>query len=123
MSKIKSTNTGIEKICRKILRNAGYNNYIIKNRILGKPDIFFPKKRIAIFIDGCFWHGCKKCFRRPKTNSKYWDKKIKNNILRDRFINKELRKQKIQVIRVWEHDIKKNPEKFINKFKKIYEKT
>jgi DNA mismatch endonuclease (patch repair protein) len=75
--------------------------------ILGKPDIYFPKLRIAIFLDGCFWHACRKCFRMPVQNQTFWTDKIKKNIIRDRYVSRNLRKNGIKVIRLWEHDIEK----------------
>ncbi|MBE0434057.1 hypothetical protein IBX73_11420, partial [candidate division WOR-3 bacterium] len=63
-------------------------------------------RKIALFIDGCFWHGCSLHFRLPKTNKKYWSQKISCNIERDKRTNKELRKMGWKVVRIWEHDIK-----------------
>ena len=75
--------------------------------VLGKPDIVFPNEKIAIFIDGCFWHDCPICRRPlPKNNSKYWKGKITRNKNRDKNINIELEKQGWLVIRIWEHEIK-----------------
>ncbi len=121
MSRIRSRDTSVEITFRKHLWCKGYRNYRIKSKIAGKPDLYFPKKRIAIFIDGCFWHKCPKCFIGPKSNKKYWGPKIKRNVERDKEINKKLKKEKIKVIRFWEHDIKNNFNKCYNKFKKIYE--
>lgn len=123
MSQIKSRDTKIELIFRRYIWCRGLRNYRIKNKITGRPDIYFPKKRIAIFIDGCFWHQCPKCFIKPKSNNKYWDDKIKNNVQRDKKINSELKKQKISVLRFWEHEITSNIEKCHLRLKKIYEKN
>ncbi len=49
----------------------------------GKPDFAFPRRRVAVFMDGCFWHGCPKCYTRPKTNRAFWDKKRTDNMARD----------------------------------------
>ena len=84
--------------------------------------MFFTKKKIALFIDGCFWHKCPKCFIKPKSNLKFWNEKIKRNVLRDKKINKKLKSDKITVIRIWEHEIKKDLDRAYLKFKKIYEK-
>jgi len=119
MSRIKSKNTIIELEFRKYIWANGLRNYRIKNKITGKPDIYFPKTKVAIFIDGCFWHKCPKCFIRPKSENKYWDKKIKNNIKRDRKINKQLKSEGIKVLRFWEHEIKKNIDNCYFKLKKI----
>lgn len=75
--------------------------------VAGRPDFIFPKKKLAVFVDGCYWHGCSKCKLRPKSNNEYWDKKINRNKERDREVNKELKKSKWKVVRIWEHAIKK----------------
>ncbi len=122
MSKIRSFNTKIEVIFRRYLSKNGIKGYRIKNSIAGKPDLFFPQKKIAVFIDGCFWHKCPKCFMRPKSNRKYWADKIKNNALRDKKNILLLKKQGVHVIRFWEHQIKDNIAGCYTKFIKIYEK-
>lgn len=121
MSRIRSKNTTIEIKFRKLLWNKGYRAYRIKNKIIGKPDVYFPTKKIAVFIDGCFWHKCPKCYIESKSNKKYWVPKIKRNVERDRKINSELKKQKIKVTRIWEHEIKKDIGKPFLKFQNIYE--
>jgi len=76
--------------------------------VLGRPDIYFPNLQIAIFLDGCFWHACRKCFKMPIQNQSFWAEKIRKNIKRDRFVNRILKKDGIRVIRLWEHDIEKD---------------
>lgn len=105
MSQIKGRNTQIEVVFRKSLWILGARGYITHAKILGKPDIYFSKKKIAVFVDGCFWHKCPKCYVKPKSNKPFWETKIKNNVLRDRKINLALRKQGIKVFRFWEHQI------------------
>jgi DNA mismatch endonuclease (patch repair protein) len=75
---------------------------------LAKPR--FPKQKVAVFVDGCFWHGCPKCYPRPKTNRKFWDKKRADNMARDRRVNRQLRLQGWKVIRIWQHPLKKSPD-------------
>ncbi|MCL5073656.1 MAG: very short patch repair endonuclease [Actinobacteria bacterium] len=123
MSQIRSKNTKAEIKLRKCLYGNGLRNYKIHNNVLGKPDIFFSKKKIAIFIDGCFWHKCPKCFVRPKSKNEYWDKKIDKNVLRDKNVTKELKKLGFTVLRFWEHEIEKEIESCWAKFLKIYEKN
>jgi len=72
----------------------------------GKPDFVFPPKRVAVFIDGCFWHRCPKHCRMPASRVQYWEKKIDGNAKRDRHVTKELKKKGWTVIRFWEHDLK-----------------
>jgi len=83
--------------------------------IEGRPDIILKKKKIAVFLHGCFWHKCPKCYKAPKTEKKYWLPKIENNVKRDKRNLKILRKLGYKVLRLWEHDNKKNFENVINK--------
>jgi DNA mismatch endonuclease (patch repair protein) len=75
--------------------------------VFGVPDFFFPQSRIAVFVDGCFWHGCPMCFQLPRQNRRFWATKIKRNRARDRAVGRRLRKEDIKVIRLWEHDIER----------------
>ena len=68
-----------------------------------RPDIVFTRKRLAIFVDGCFWHGCPVHFRLPSTNAPYWQGKIERNMLRDKRVNAALADGGWRVIRLWEH--------------------
>ena len=77
--------------------------------LLGKPDFAFPKHQVAVFVDGCFWHGCPKCYTRPKTNRAFWDRKRETNIARDRHVTRQLRGRGWKVIRIWQHSLKKSP--------------
>ena len=113
MSRIKGKNTGPEVKLRKLLYFNGIRGYRVHYNLPGKPDIVFVKKRIAIFIDGCFWHKCPICFQEPETRKEFWMKKIQSNIDRDKKVNKQLKSDGWVVIRIWEHEIKKNPEKYI----------
>ncbi|MBM4029328.1 MAG: DNA mismatch endonuclease Vsr [Planctomycetes bacterium] len=72
----------------------------------GNPDFVFLKQRIALFVDGCLWHGCPRHCRIPHTNRKYWLRKIRANSTRDKRIRKHLQSMGWTVLRVWEHDIK-----------------
>lgn len=102
MSKIRSTNTGIELKLKKLLEGT-YLRY--QPRIFGNPDFGSKKYKIVVFIDGCFWHKCPKCYTEPKSNRKFWIHKINKNAKRDKFIYKELKRQNYKVLRFWEHQI------------------
>ncbi len=110
MSQIKSKNTKPEIAFRKAIWKNCIRGYRLTSKIIGKPDVFFPKARIAVFIDGCFWHKCPKCFKKPKSGNDYWNKKIKGNVKRDAEINQKLCNNNIKVLRFWEHDIRNNLE-------------
>ena len=111
MSSIRSKNTKVEVDFRKKVWTAGFRYRLYSKKLPGKPDLVFASKKTVVFIDGCFWHKCPKCFKRPASNKKYWDWKIKYNVDKDKRINKELKKIGWKVIRFWEHDVKKNPSK------------
>ena len=73
--------------------------------IVGTPDFCFPRQRIAVFVDGCFWHGCPKHCRKPSANRDYWDRKISRNTKRDKTVTNALRKKGWTVVRIWEHEM------------------
>lgn len=73
--------------------------------ILGQPDFAFPKQRVAIFIDGCFWHGCPRHGRKPESHQEYWVPKLARNKVRDRRVTRTLRKLGWTVLRIWQHDL------------------
>jgi DNA mismatch endonuclease Vsr len=80
MSAVRSTgNKATEAVFITILRKGGISGWRRQFRLRGKPDFVFPKQRTAIFVDGCFWHGCTKHCRMPKGNSGYWKPKISRN--------------------------------------------
>lgn len=76
------------------------------DEIVGKPDIYFPKRKLAVFVDGCFWHGCPKCGHIPKTRSIFWEAKILRNKSRDRKNGRFLSRRGIRVVRIWECELK-----------------
>ena len=85
------------------------------SNLAGHPDFIFPKKRVVIFADGCFWHGHNCRNIEPSDNAKYWQNKIKRNKARDKAVTKELTQKGWRVVRIWECEIKKdNVEKFIS---------
>lgn len=120
MSRIRSKNTSLEVEFRKLLWKNGLGRYRIHYNLPGKPDIVYVSKKIVVFLDGDFWHGYnwKKLGKVPPR--KYWQKKIQKNIDRAKKYNKMLKKEGWKVIRIWEHDIRKNEEKCIKKIRKFY---
>ena len=69
----------------------------------GSPDFVFPRQRLAVFVDGCFWHGCPRHLRLPATNTEYWNSKVERNRARDRRVDATLRRSGWTVLRIWEH--------------------
>lgn len=117
MSRIRSKNTEIELTLRRMLWREGFRYKIHYNKLPGKPDIAFVSNKVAVFVDSHFWHGYDWKNLKKKLKSKYWKWKIAYNIDRDKKINAQLRKMGWKVVRLWEHEIKKNPEKCIRKIK------
>lgn len=72
----------------------------------GKPDFIFPKRKLAVFVDGCFWHGCRWHCRMPQDNRGYWQAKISGNVIRDRATSRSLRNAGWRVLRLWQHSLK-----------------
>src|ERR1044071_1103169 len=88
----------------------------------GKPDFIFRRQRLAVFVDGCFWHGCPRHGRNPGTNVDYWSPKLARNKARDKAVSRVLRKEGWRVIRLWEHDLLK-PSLALNKTMKAAPST
>jgi DNA mismatch endonuclease (patch repair protein) len=86
----------------KAYRLAGWRRH---QSIFGKPDFVFSKAKLAVFVDGCFWHGCPKCYRAPKSNIEYWKLKILGNRNRDLKVNRLLRAKGWKILRFWECDL------------------
>ena len=123
MSMIRSSNTKPELLFRKYIWNRKIRGYRINYKIKSRPDVYFPKKKIAIFIDGCFWHKCQECYARPKSNNEYWDRKIENNVIRDDQANQHLKDKGISVIRFWEREISKDIVSCFTRFMDVYSRT
>ncbi len=75
-------------------------------RVYGRPDFVFPREKVAVFVDGCFWHGCPKHFRMPASNTEYWSAKILTNRRRDAHVTRKLRSEGWSVFRIWEHHLR-----------------
>ncbi len=95
---------------RAYMIREGLNGWRVQaSDLLGKPDFVFPAERLAVFVDGCFWHGCPECSRPPRSNRDYWNGKLNRNKARDQDVNAELRRQGWRVARFWEHEVQENP--------------
>lgn len=105
MSRIRGRDTGPEMMLRRVLWSAKLR-YRLHYQVPGRPDIAFPKAKVAVFVDGCFWHGCPQHSVRPKTNREFWKRKIATNINRDLAVVELLRAEGWSVLRFWEHEVK-----------------
>jgi len=81
----------------------------------GHPDFAWPGLKVAVFVDGCFWHGCAKCKYLPRTNTAFWQDKIEANRARDKRVRRSLRTQGWTVLRFWEHEVKRTPDRVASK--------
>jgi DNA mismatch endonuclease (patch repair protein) len=110
MRAVPAKNTSVEVELRKLLWAAGLRGYRLHDdRVPGNPDVIFASARVAVFVDGCFWHGCAKCYREPKSNQKYWQMKVQRNRDRDARVNVACQGQGWHVVRAWEHEVKGSP--------------
>jgi DNA mismatch endonuclease (patch repair protein) len=89
------------------------------SHILGKPDFLIRRERLAIFVDGCFWHGCPRCGHIPKTNRAYWIAKIERNKRRDRSVSRTLRLMGFRVVRLWECQLHEKEEYCIKRIQRV----
>ncbi len=113
-NKNKSTELKLIEIFRKYELKGWRRNY----KVFGKPDFVFHKYKIAVFVDGCFWHGHDCRNTKPASNKDYWDKKIDRNIARDKKVNSHLTDLGWKVIRIWECELIKKPSDAADKIKK-----
>jgi len=120
MSSIRGKNTKPEITIRRLIWSKGARYRIHDKTVFGCPDISNKSKRMAIFVDGCFWHGCHICYKEPKTNTVFWRNKIQRNKKRRSEVKKTLKIQGWKIMEVWEHQINKNPhalaDKIVNRF-------
>lgn len=105
MARVKQRDSVIETTLRRGLWSAGvrYRKHV---RILGTPDLVIRSARVVVFVDSCFWHGCRRHGRQPKSNVEFWTAKIARNRERDRKVSLAYRRAGWTVVRVWEHEIK-----------------
>jgi DNA mismatch endonuclease (patch repair protein) len=117
MSANKAKNTSAEIRLRKALYGNGLRGYRLNyKKIPGRPDIAFVSKKIAVFVNGCFWHQCPHCkLPLPKSNTNFWKEKFERNILRDRMKSEELKKLGWEVVILWECELNKNLSKSVSK--------
>jgi len=110
MSRIRSRDTKPEMRLRKLVWASGLRGYRTTTELPGKPDLAFTRLRIAVFVDGCFWHVCPECSdgRAPKSNTTYWTEKRRMNSERDVRQTRELRRRGWIVLRFWEHHVLKD---------------
>jgi DNA mismatch endonuclease Vsr len=124
MRAVKSKNTKPELVLRKALFALGYRYYIHYRKIPGSPDIVFPRRKVAIFVNGCFWHrhDCSKA-NMPRVRVSYWQKKFQRNVQRDAENYSQLRAMGWKVIIVWECQIERNLRQVVLRTARSIERT
>ena len=111
MSRIRSKgNAATELRMMALMREHGIKGWRRNSVLPGRPDFVFPGRRVAVFVDGCFWHGCPKHGTQPKQNAEFWERKLAANRKRDRLVGRELRGRGWRVVRIWEHDLARKRE-------------
>lgn len=118
MSKIRGKgNKDTELALIQIFREFHITGWRRNQKLFGKPDFIFRKARLAVFIDGCFWHSCPEHLTIPKNNNEFWEKKLDSNKERDKIVSSELQKKGWKVIRIWEHELR-NKDKIVKRILK-----
>jgi len=105
-----SGNRGTELRLIELLRMEGISGWRRHRPVFGKPDFVFPSLKLAVFVDGCFWHGCPKHASKPVNNAAFWTKKLTANKARDRLVTRTLRARGWRVVRIWEHELTRRNE-------------
>ncbi len=121
MSRIRAHgNTATELALISFFKMHGITGWRRRQPLFGKPDLVFRKHKVAVFVDGCFWHGCPTHGTRPKSNAAFWTDKIQRNISRDRLVNATLRSAGWRVLRIWQHELRrKNARRLESKFQRF----
>jgi DNA mismatch endonuclease, patch repair protein len=121
MSRIRGRNTGPEMKLRSLLHTAGYRYGLHRNDLPGKPDVVLTKYKAVIFVHGCFWHrhaGCRFATT-PQNNAEFWREKLDRNVARDKRDVAALESSGWKVIRVWECELRKSPDKILRWLKRL----
>jgi DNA mismatch endonuclease, patch repair protein len=106
MSRVRSRgNKATELRLIQIFKNNSVTGWRRRVPLFGNPDFVFREERLAVFVDGCFWHSCPKHRTQPVNNPEFWEGKLQRNVERDRLVNKTLKDQGWRVLRVWQHEL------------------
>src|SRR3989338_3768662 len=114
MQQVRSKNTKFERAVVVALKKLD-KSFRQHANLTGKPDIISRKKKVVVFLDSCFWHGCRWHCRIPKSRRDYWVPKIQLNKDREKIVNRVLKKEGWLVVRIWEHQFEKDFDKSIRK--------
>jgi DNA mismatch endonuclease (patch repair protein) len=113
-------NKSTEKAIRYRMIRAGLRGWRLSpGDLLGKPDFVFETARVVVFLDGCYWHGCPRCYKAPASNTNYWSEKFKRNKTRDRRVIRLPQSDGWRVVRFWEHEIESAPQRVVEKIRRL----
>lgn len=119
MSRIRGRgNRQTELALATLLRKCGVTGWRRNQPLFGKPDFIFRKSRVAVFVDGCFWHSCPQHATMPATNRAFWRRKLAKNRRRDRLVNQTLRRNGWRVVRIWGHELVKSSARCVEKIQR-----
>ncbi|HMO45643.1 MAG TPA: DNA mismatch endonuclease Vsr [Rubrivivax sp.] len=111
MARVRSTgNVATELRFIALMKQGGITGWRRHIPLLGRPDFTFRRERVVIFVDGCFWHGCPRCYKAPRSNQTYWAAKVEANKARDQRVRRRLRQAGWHVMRVWQHQLAHQPQ-------------
>lgn len=115
MARIRGRDTTPELVFRRLLWKAGLRYRLDVRTPVGRPDIIFPRQRVAVFVDGCFWHGCPHHYVRPRSSGDFWSRKLIENLRRDGAQTTRLEALGWRVCRIWEHEVFEAAEKAVQR--------
>lgn len=123
MSRVRSReNAATELAFVMLLRRYHIAGWRRGARVFGHPDFVFPKQRLTVFVDGCFWHGCPQHATQPASNRTFWKRKLARNRRRDRLVSRTLKNSGWRVLRVWQHDLlRKNEQNLLRRLRRAME--
>jgi DNA mismatch endonuclease (patch repair protein) len=119
MARIRSHgNRATELVLAALFRRHGFTGWRRRQPVFGKPDFIFRRSRVAVFVDGCFWHACPRHGTLPAGHRAFWRRKLAANQARARRVNRELRRRGWRVLRLWEHELaRKNQPRLLRRLR------
>jgi DNA mismatch endonuclease, patch repair protein len=116
-------NISTELRLAKLFRLHGITGWRRHLDLPGRPDFTFRKERVAVFVDGCFWHRCPTCNWVPASNLAYWETKLSSNVRKDREADRKLRASGWTVVRIWEHVLKRDPQRVLARVRRALQRN
>jgi DNA mismatch endonuclease (patch repair protein) len=116
MARVRNRDTEPETALRRALWHLGLR-FRVRSNLPGTPDLVFVGAKIAVFVDGCFWHGCPNHYTEPVRNAEFWRSKLLRNLERDRRVNEELDRLGWLVVRIWEHELTQDMDLTVQRLK------